>query len=146
MGGWAGTVVMAAMAQLMPIPGSGNVPFYVAIAAVLVGQSPWSWIIGFLMHIMASFIIATIFGLIVTRVPSFKISAVRHALGTGIIAGMVVWGSLYLPLMTLLVPYGVNDPLLLAESFLAHVIFGITMGGMALAVLPQADPAWSTSG
>ncbi len=52
LGGWAGTGVMALMAQLMPISDPGNVPFYVAIASVLVGQGAWSWITGFLMHIL----------------------------------------------------------------------------------------------
>ncbi len=146
LGGWAGTGVMALMAQLMPISDPGNVPFYVAIASVLVGQGAWSWITGFLMHILASFIIATIFGIVVTRVPSFKIDTIRHALGVGILAGIAVWGVLYLPLMTLLVPYGLNNSWLLAGSFFAHVVFGITMGGMALALLPRTGPGWATGG
>lgn len=77
-------------------------------------DSSYAMYIGFLLYMITAVIIGIIFSAVTSRIKILYINSVLKAVGTGILAGIIVWGILFLP-----INYLIMEPTLqkwLAES------------------------------
>jgi ABC-type phosphate transport system permease subunit len=61
-------------------------------------DAPYAVYIGFLLYMITAVIIGIIYSAITKRIKILYINSVLKAVGTGILAGIVVWGVLFLPI------------------------------------------------
>ena len=61
-------------------------------------DTPYALYIGFLLYMITAVIIGIIYSVITKKIKILYINSVLKAVGTGILAGIIVWGVLFLPL------------------------------------------------
>lgn len=137
LGGFIGVVIMGGIASMMPIPGTGGAPFFVA-AAMLMGLGSMAWTAGWLMHILTGLIVGAIFGIVVTKVSKLNARSVARGLGLGVLAGLILWIVFFLPMMAMLMPSLMSMGTMVAGSFAAHIIYGAFLGITVGALLPRS--------
>ncbi len=125
-GGFAGAIVLGAIAYMMPING---VPFFVA-AAMLMGLGANATAGGWMLHLITGVIVGAIFGVVLAKVSKFQPRSKGRTAGLGLTAGIVVWVVFFIPLMASLMPALMSNGLLIGGSFVGHAIFGLVLGGV----------------
>jgi hypothetical protein len=139
-GGFVGALIMGGLALMMPINGQ---PFFVA-AAMLMGLSgAMATAAGWMLHLVAGLVVGAVFGVTINKVNIFHVTNIKRGLGWGLGAGVLVWVVFFLPMMMV---SGIASMLgsmlmtMMLGSFAAHLVFGLTLGGIVGAVLPRAAP------
>jgi len=135
-GGFVAALVMGAIAYMMPIPNTGGAPFFVA-AAMAMGMGSNSWAAGWGLHVTTGIIVGAIFGALVGKVSKLQLRTRRRALGLGAVAGVVVWVIFFMPLMATLMPALLGLGLLVGGSFVAHLVYGLVLGGVTSLAIPS---------
>ncbi len=136
LGGFVGALAMGAIAYMMPIPNTGGAPFFVA-AAMLMGLGSIAFAAGWMLHLITGLIVGAIFGVIIAKVSSLQLKTTGRALGLGATAGVVVWVVFFMPLMATLMPVLLGMSTLVGGSFVAHLVFGLVLGGVASFAIPK---------
>ncbi len=88
-GGLTAAAIMGAFAILVPLPGSGGVPFFV-LATEQMGLGSSSFFAGWILHFGTGAAIGAIFGLTFNTFRRLRSSTVGHSVRMGIVAGVVV--------------------------------------------------------
>ncbi len=139
-GGLVGALVMGGLALMMPVNGQ---PFFVA-AAMLMGLSgTTATIAGWMLHLITGLVVGGVFGVAITRVNAFHVTNIKRELAWGLGAGVLVWVIFFLPVMMISGMASVLGPMLMTMmlgSFAAHLVYGLTLGGIVGVVLPRTVP------
>lgn len=131
LGGFVGALVMGVLALMMLVQTPmGMVPFFVA-AAMMMGMGSMSAAAGWMLHILTGIIVGVIFGVVVAKVPALGLKTRGRALALGAVAGVVVWVVFFMPMMATLMPALMGMGMMVAGSFVAHVVYGLVLGGVA---------------
>lgn len=85
---------LAVDSQLSVPPGT----FYKTVGIVFGVNSDYAMYIGFLLFMITAVIISMIYNYVSEHVRIFRISSMPKGIGTGILAGIIVWGVLFLPM------------------------------------------------
>jgi hypothetical protein len=94
-GAWAiFGLFLAVDSQLNVPPGT----FYKTIGIIFGINSAYSMYVGFLLFMVTAVIISMIYNYISKRIRILNINSMPKGIGTGILAGVIVWGVLFLPL------------------------------------------------
>ncbi|MPZ06376.1 MAG: hypothetical protein GEU26_08170 [Nitrososphaeraceae archaeon] len=80
--------------QLSVPPGT----FYKTVGLIFGINSAYAMYVGFLLFMVTAVIISIIYNYISKRIRIFHISSMPKGIGTGILAGVIVWGVLFLPM------------------------------------------------
>lgn len=137
LGGFVGAIVMGVIALMMQVPTPmGSAPFFVA-AAMMMGMGSMSTAAGWMLHLLTGVIVGAIFGVVVAKVPRLGISSLGKGLGLGAVAGIAVWVVFFMPMMVMLMPALTGMPTMVGGSFVAHVIFGLVLGGVTSFAVPK---------
>ena len=137
LGGLAGAVVMGLVALMMPIPGTGGAPFFVA-AAMMMGAGSMATAAGWGLHLFIGIVVGAIFGTVVAKASPLRKSAAR-ATGLGAVAGIAVWLAFFMPVMAMLMPALTTMPTMVGGSLAAHLVFGLVLGGVTSLGLSKGD-------
>jgi uncharacterized C2H2 Zn-finger protein len=129
---------MGILAMMMPIPNTGGAPFFVA-AAMMMGTGSMAAAAGWGLHLFTGIIVGAIFGTLVAGVSSLRPKTAARATGLGVAAGVAVWVVLFMPMMIMLMPALTGMTLLIGGSFVAHVVFGLVLGGATSLATPKAN-------
>jgi C2H2-type zinc finger len=139
-GGLVGALIMGGLAVMMPINGQ---PFFGA-AAMLMGLSgTMATAAGWMLHVGTGLVVGAIFGLVVTKVNTFRVTSIKRGLAWGLGTGVLVWVIFFLPLMMASGMTNMLGPMLMTMilgSFGAHLVYGLILGGVVGVVLPKAVP------
>ena len=139
LGGFLGALLMGVIAYLMLVPTPmGSAPFFVA-AAMVMGIGSMSWIAGWMLHLVTGLIVGSTFGVAVTKVSGLQLKTTGRALALGTIAGIAVWVVFFMPMMVMLMPALMGMGMLVAGSFVAHVVFGLVLGGVTSLAIPKGS-------
>ncbi len=141
LGGFVGALVMGAIAYMMPVPMTGGAPFFVA-AAMQMGVGSMSWVAGWMLHIITGLAAGAIFGALVASVSVLHLKNTGRALVLGGVAGVVVWVVFFLPMMAVLMPSLMGMGSMVGGSFVAHVIFGLVLGGVTSLAVPKSGSSY----
>jgi hypothetical protein len=137
LGGLVGALVMGAIAYMMPIPNTGGAPFFVA-AAMLMGMGSMSWVAGWVLHLTTGLVVGGIFGFVVAKVSRLQFRTTGRAIGLGVLAGFVMWMVFFMPMMAMLMPTLMSMSMLVGGSLVAHLVFGLALGGVASVAIPKS--------
>jgi hypothetical protein len=85
---------LAVDSQLNVSPGT----FYKTVGLVFGINSAYAMYVGFLLFMVTAVIISMIYNYLSKRIRIFHISSMPKGIGTGILAGVIVWGVLFLPM------------------------------------------------
>ncbi|HEV2227167.1 MAG TPA: hypothetical protein VGR56_10240 [Nitrososphaerales archaeon] len=140
-GGFVGALVMGAIAYMMPIPNTGGAPFFVA-ATMLMGMGSMSWAAGWTLHLITGVIIGAIFGVLAAKVSSLGLKTKSRVLVLGGVAGVAVFAVFFIPMMAMLMPALMGMPAMVGGGFIAHVIFGLVLGGVTSFAVPKSAPSY----
>jgi len=139
-GGVVGALVMGGLALMMPVNGQ---PFFVA-AAMLMGLSgTMATVAGWMLHLITGLAVGGIFGVVITKVNTFRVANIRRGLAWGLAAGVLAWIIFFLPMMMISGMASMLGPMLMTMmlgSFAAHVVYGLVLGGVVGVVLPRRVP------
>jgi uncharacterized C2H2 Zn-finger protein len=128
---------MGLIASMMPVPGTGGAPFFVA-AAMMMGVMGFSaTLAGWSLHLITGLAIGAIFGAVVAKVLALHSRTVARTIGLGVSAGGVVWLVFFMPTMLALMPALTSMPMMIGGSFVAHLIFGLVLGSVTSVALSR---------
>lgn len=149
------TAAWAIFGLFLAVDSQLNVPpgtFYKTIGIIFGISSAHAMYIGFLLFMVTAVIISIIYNYVSKHVRIFNISSMPKGIGTGILAGVIVWGLLFLPLHYYVIQPGLSgmangvnmnpgnlDPSVAEQllelsntivigSLALHVLFGGVMG------------------
>ena len=149
------TAAWAIFGLFLAVDSQLNVPpgtFYKTIGIIFGINSAYAMYVGFLLFMVTAVIISIIYNYISKRVQIFNISSMPKGIGTGILAGVIAWGLLFLPLHYYVIQPGLSgmangvnmnpgnlDPSVAEQllelsntivigSLALHVLFGGVMG------------------
>ena len=95
------TAAWAIFGLFLAVDSQLNVPpgtFYKTVGLVFGISSAYAMYVGFLLFMVTAIIISIIYNYISKRIRIFHISSMPKGIGTGILAGVIVWGILFLPI------------------------------------------------
>ena len=93
--GWAiFGLFLAVDSQLSVPPGT----FYKMVGIVFGVNSDYAMYVGFLLFMITAVIISVIYNYVSKHIRILHISSMPKGIGTGILAGVIVWGVLFLPI------------------------------------------------
>jgi hypothetical protein len=95
------TAAWAIFGLFLAVDSQLNVPpgtFYKTIGIVFGVDPAYAMYVGFLLFMITAVIISMIYNYVSEHVRIFHISSMPKGIGTGILAGVIVWGVLFLPL------------------------------------------------
>ena len=141
------TAAWAIFGLFLAVDSQLNVPpgtFYKTVGLVFGINSAYAMYVGFLLFMITAIIISIIYNYISKRIRIFHISSMPKGIGTGILAGVIIWGVLFLPMN-----YYVIQPALsnmvnslspnISDYMLAELLLGlfdvIIVGSLALHIL-----------
>jgi hypothetical protein len=84
---------LAVDSQLGVPPGT----FYKTVGIIFGVDSAYAMYVGFILFMVTAVIISIIYNYMSKRIRIFNISSMPKGIGTGILAGVIVWGVLFLP-------------------------------------------------
>ncbi len=140
LGGLAGALALGAVALMMPIPGTGGAPFFVA-AAMLMGLGSMSSVAGWTLHLVTGLIVGAIFGVLLTKVARLGLKTTGRALALGGIAGIAAFVVFFIPTMAMLMPALMGMPTMVGGGLVAHLIFGLVLGGVTSLAISKSGPS-----
>jgi hypothetical protein len=85
---------LAVDSQLGVPPGT----FYKTVGIIFGVDTAYAMYVGFLLFMITAVIISIIYNYVSKRIRIFQISSMPKGIGTGILAGAIVWGILFLPI------------------------------------------------
>jgi hypothetical protein len=85
---------LAVDSQLGVPPGT----FYKTVGLIFGVDSAYAMYVGFILFMVTAVIISIIYNYISKRIKIFHISSMPKGIGTGMLAGVIVWGVLFLPI------------------------------------------------
>ncbi len=85
---------LAVDSQLGVPPGT----FYKTVGIIFGVNSAYAMYVGFLLFMVTAVIISIIYNYVSKHIRIFHISSMPKGIGTGILAGVIVWGVLFLPM------------------------------------------------
>jgi len=129
LGGIVGAAVMGGVAYMMPVPGAGGAPFFVAAAAMM-GFEGMALAAGWLLHLLIGATVGGLFGAAIGGVKSIGVTSRARGLGLGVAAGLVVWLVFFIPIMVSLMPTLMSMESMIVGSLVAHLIYGAILGGV----------------
>ena len=142
LGGFVAALVMAAMASMMLVPTPmGGQLFFVA-AAMQMGMGSMSTTAGWMLHLLTGVIVGAIFGVAVAKLSSLRLKNTNRSLALGAIAGIVVWIVFFMPLMGVMMPALMGMPTMVGGSFVAHIIYGLILGGIVSVAIPKGTSSF----
>lgn len=142
LGGFVGALVMAAIASMMLVPTPmGGQLFFVA-AAMQMGMGSSAAAAGWMLHLLTGTIVGAIFGVVVAKVSKLGLKSTGRALVLGAVAGAVVWVVFFIPLMASMMPSLMGMPTMVGGSFVAHVVYGLVLGGIASVAIPKGSSSF----
>lgn len=120
--------------------------------------------LGFGMHMLTSVLIGVIFGAIVAAVPKLRITSFGKGIGEGVIAGMIAFAVLFIPLSMFVMPpvlvqmMMATDPSITSEQqamgmleqgmpvmfgmgIVEHLVFGAVLGAVTSALVLRVGTA-----
>lgn len=149
------TAAWAIFGLFLAVDSQLNVPpgtFYKTVGIVFGINSAYAMYVGFILFMVTSVIISIIYNYISKHIKVFYISSMPKGIGTGILAGVIVWGVLFLPVHYYVIQpalssmangmnidtgnldpsvanqlLGLSDTIILG-SLALHVLFGGVMG------------------
>lgn len=95
------TAAWAIFGLFLAVDSQLNVPpgtFYKTVGMVFGANSAYAMYVGFILFMVTAVIISVIYNYISERIRIFRISSMPKGIGTGILAGVIVWGALFLPM------------------------------------------------
>jgi len=95
------TAAWAIFGLFLAVDSQLNVPpgtFYKTVGLIFGINSVYAMYVGFLLFMITAVIISMIYNYVSERVRIFRISSMPKGIGTGILAGVIVWGILFLPM------------------------------------------------
>jgi riboflavin transporter FmnP len=147
------TAAWAIFGLFLAIDSQLNVPpgtFYKMVGIAFGVDAPYAMYVGFLLYMITAVIISIIYNYISKSVRIFQISSVSKGIGTGILAGTIVWAVLFLPMNYYVIQPALSNMVnslssnasdyMLAEQLLGlssaivfgslalHILFGGVMG------------------
>ena len=142
LGGFVAAFVMAALASMMLVPTPmGGQLFFVA-AAMQMGMGSMSTAAGWILHLLTGIIVGAIFGVAVAKVSRLRLKNTGRALVLGTVAGIVVWIIFFMPLMAVMMPALMGMPMMVGGSFVAHIVYGLVLGGVASVAIPKGTSSY----
>jgi DNA-directed RNA polymerase subunit RPC12/RpoP len=145
LGGFIGAIILGGIASMMPINVGGgmSVPFFVAAVMMMGIKGSMSTAAGWIMNQITGLIIGAIFGVMVTKVRQLQASNIGRGLLWGAVAGFIAWVIFFIPMANALASsMGMSlmgmGATMIGGSFIAHLIFGLVMGGIVGALLPKS--------
>ncbi len=106
------TAAWAIFGLFLAVDSQLNVPpgtFYKMIGIVFGVNSDYAMYVGFLLFMVTAVIISIIYNYVSKRIRIFHISSMHKGIGTGILAGVIVWGVLFLPLHYFVIQPALSD-------------------------------------
>jgi uncharacterized membrane protein YagU involved in acid resistance len=140
LGGIIGAIVMGGIASMMPVNGA---PFFVAAAMMMRIAGGTAVAAGWTLHIITGLIVGAIFGVVTSKVSKLGITRIGRGLGLGAAAGIVVWIVLFMPMMAALMPSLMSMGTIVVGSFVAHVIYGLVLGGVVAGLSSRTTKAYT---
>jgi hypothetical protein len=147
------TAAWAIFGLFLAVDSQLNVPpgtFYKMVGITFGVNATYAMYVGFVLFMITAVIISIIYNYISEQVRIFHISSVLKGIGTGILAGVIVWGLLFLPMNYYVIQpalssmtNGLNpgnmdssvaeqllemSDAIIVGSFALHVLFGAVMG------------------
>ena len=142
LGGFIAALVMAAIASMMLVPTPmGGQLFFVA-AAMQMGMGSSSAAPGFMIQLLTGIIVGAIIGVVSAKVSRLGLKNTGRALVLGVVAGIVVWIVFFIPLMAMMMPALMGMPTMVGGSFLAHIIYGLVLGGIVSVAIPKGASSY----
>jgi hypothetical protein len=95
------TAAWAIFGLFLAVDSQLNVPpgtFYKTIGIIFGVNSAYAMYIGFVLFMVTAVIISIIYNYVSKRIRILNINSMPKGIGTGILAGVIVWGVLFLPL------------------------------------------------
>jgi hypothetical protein len=95
------TAAWAIFGLFLAVDSQLNVPpgtFYKMVGIVFGVNSVYAMYVGFLLFMITAVIISTIYNYVSEHVRILRLTSMPKGIGTGILAGVVVWGVLFLPM------------------------------------------------
>jgi hypothetical protein len=95
------TAAWAIFGLFLAVDSQLNVPpgtFYKTIGIIFGINSAYAMYVGFLLFMVTAVIISIIYNYVSKRIRILHISSMPKGIGTGILAGVIVWGVLFLPM------------------------------------------------
>jgi hypothetical protein len=95
------TAAWAIFGLFLAVDSQLNVPpgtFYKTVGVVFGVNSAYAMYVGFLLFMITAVIISMIYNYVSEHVRIFRISSMPKGIGTGILAGVIVWSVLFLPM------------------------------------------------
>jgi hypothetical protein len=95
------TAAWAIFGLFLAIDSQLNVPpgtFYKMVGVAFGVDTPYSMYVGFLLFMITAVIISVIYNYVSAKVRILQISSAPKGIGTGILAGVIVWAVLFLPM------------------------------------------------
>jgi uncharacterized C2H2 Zn-finger protein len=142
LGGFVGAIVMGVIALMMLVPTPmGAEPFFVA-AAMMMGMGSMSTVAGWMLHLITGILVGAIFGVVVAKVSKLGLKITGRALVLGAVAGIIVWMVFFMPMMASLMPALIGMPTMVGGSFVAQIIYGLVLGGVASFAIPKESSSF----
>ena len=141
LGGLIGALIVGAIALMMPIPGTGGAPFFVA-GAMLMGMGSMSSVAGWTLHLVTGLVIGAIFGVLLAKVSRLWPKTTGRALALGLVAGVAAFAVFFIPVMAMLMPALMGMPMMVAGGFVAHLTFGLVLGGVSSLAIPKTGSSY----
>jgi hypothetical protein len=132
LGGFIGAIIMGLIAYVTPPPNTGGNPFFIAAARAM-GFGDTAWVAGWLIQVLVGMVIGIIFGVAIRRTPRTKREG--DLLLRAVVAGLVAWGVLFLPLLGLLHSLTISTA---GSGVVLNILFAVIMVivfGLAQSVL-----------
>lgn len=136
-GGLVGAIITGGLALMMPVNGQ---PFFVAAAMMMGLSGTIATAAGWMLHLVTGLIVGAVFGVAIAKVNAFSVTYIKRGLAWGLGAGILVWAVFFLPMMIVSGMANMLGPTLMTMmlgSFGAHLVYGLTLGGIVGAVLPK---------
>src|SRR5919108_389721 len=140
-GGTVGALVLGLLAGLSAFLLDQEV-FYVSIAQRLGLASPQ--ITGWALHFAVGLVAGSLFIATTALVQRFALDTRRKSFWVGLLAGIVIWVVVFVPVADLFAPSDLSNVMFAGGSFIFHLVYGLLTDNIS--TLIQTLPADTTYG
>jgi len=132
LGGVVGALVLGVLAGVSAFVLDQEV-FYVTIAQKLGLALPE--VSGWALHFAVGIIAGSLFIATTALIQRFALDTRRKSFWVGLLAGVVIWIVVYVPVTGILLPEDLTNTTFAGGSFVLHVLYGIVTGIVSLSLL-----------
>ena len=122
LGGVVGALVLGVLAGVSAFVLDQEV-FYVTIAQKLGLASPE--ISGWALHFAVGIVAGSLFIATTALIQRFALDTRRKSFWVGLLAGIVIWIAVYVPITDLFVPADLSNLMFAGGSFIFHLVYGV---------------------